>query len=165
MSEFIAYEPPGPRLHDTLLAYHRLTAPQIGVTISADPLGPVNKVVRLVRRHGDRDHTIKAALVHVPQGARVAVERHYGRPQITLWTEWWQEIARDPGSPAGWYVTVDDRVVLRATEAECAPPPPVAPRSAWRIRLRRNAAGRARAVADRAAARLGYRRADEEADW
>lgn len=164
-TEWIPYAPPRPMLHDTFLAYSTLTAPQIGVTISPDPLGPVNKIVRLVRRHGDRDHTIKAALVHIPQGAHVAVEHTAGRPSLTLWTEGWQEIARDPGSPPGWYVTVDDRVVLRATYAECALPLPVPPPLPWRVRVRRTVNRRVRSVADRLADRLGYRRDDEAVDW
>lgn len=165
MSEFIAYEPPAPRLHDTLLAYHRLTAPQIGVTVSPDPLGPVNKIVRLVRRHGDYDHTIKAALTHIPEGAHIAVEHTAGRPSLTLWTESFEEIARDPGCPPGWYVTVDDRVVLRATDDECRPPLPPPPPLPWRARVRRTVNTRVRSAADRMAARLGYRRDDEAVDW
>lgn len=86
-TEFIPYKPPDPFLRSTLLAYHALTVPQISVTVSPDPLGPVNKIVRLVRRHGDRDHTIKAVLTHIPQGAQVAVECTAGRPSLTLWTD------------------------------------------------------------------------------
>lgn len=68
---YIPYEPPQPEFESVLTAFHVIAGPRMAVRIDADPLGPVNRIVRLMA--GER--CIKSALAHIPNGATVRLLR------------------------------------------------------------------------------------------
>lgn len=165
---YIPYEPPESGFSDTLLAYKVFAGPRMAALIEPDPLGPVNRIVRLMS--GER--CIKSALAHIPNGATVRLLRDEVSISIRevfahrerLWG------AREAGGkpieivaiqPPGWRVEVDDRTVLQVLDSELRPPPPPPPKIPWRRRTRCKIDRRARAAADAVAKRLGYHRDGE----
>jgi hypothetical protein len=160
----IPHEPAEPAFDDAILAYKRLTAPAMSTRIETDPFGTINRIVRLIETRGGRDRIIKSALCHIPVGATVMLGHDAGYV-VRYWNTAWDEIEslRDGHLPC-WYITVNDHRVLTATDAECRPPAPPAPKVLWRSRARRRASQWARTRADRLAARLGYRRDDALGD-
>lgn len=159
------YRPPGRELSDTMLAYRDWKlASTWSVRVDSDPLGPVNKVVRLMRGV----QQVRAALARVPEGADVRLVRDEGAGYM----EWflaareafWEfrEIEMTP--PPGWRVEVDGETVLSVTDAEIAPEPPVRRSAPFWVRARRWVSTRTRSFADGAARRYGYHR-DGECGW
>ena len=160
---FIPYEPPRPQFADTMLAYHAITRPHFGVLIEPDPLGPVNKIVTLMRDN----HRVRSVLRPVPAGADVRVG-HDSTPSIGFWTSTFEPIPElsTPGRDE-WFIEVDGRRVLTVPAADTVPPPRPVPRVPWRRRLRHATWGalaeQLRADSDRVAGWLGYHR-DEECE-
>lgn len=142
--------------NDVLLAFQRLSAPTISATVESDPLGDVNKIVRL--RCGGR--VVKTALCHVPDDAPVMVGRA-NAPTISLFDMDWN-LATRTYSFVGYYVEVDGRRVIEATDAEMRLPAPPAPHIPWKFRVKRwvdrAAVKHLQPRADRLAERLGYHR-------
>lgn len=165
---FIPYEPPEPMYQDTMLAFKAFSAPQMAALIEPDPLGPVNKIVSLIA--GVR--RVKSVLCRVPAEARVEVSYESGGWTIdevfALRQRIWdsrgtgEKPELPPSRVPGWYISIDDRVVLHATEAEVNPPstwtPPRIP--LWQ-RMRRALTEQLRTDADALAKRLGYHREDD----
>lgn len=172
---YIPYEPPRPEFESALTAFQVIAGPRMAVRIDADPLGPVNRIVRLMA--GER--CIKSALAHIPAGATVRLLRDEGSISIRevfahrerLWDV--REVGGTPIEitaiqPPGWRVEVDARTVLQVLDSELRPPPPPLPKIPWRRRTRRKIDRRARAAADAVAKRLGYHRDGEcegDDDW
>jgi hypothetical protein len=169
----IPYSPPQPMFADTLLAFQAFTRPSVSVRIAPDPLGPVNKIVSLMV--GGR--RVKSVLHPVGAGTKMSIEHESGgygiQDLFALRSRFWD--TRGAGEPEpdlpprrapGWYITIDDRVVLYATEAEVNPPstwtPPLVP---LRRRMHRVLTEQLRADADAIAKRLGYHRACAECGW
>jgi hypothetical protein len=172
---YIPYEPPRPEFESVLTAFQVIAGPRMAVRIDVDPLGPVNRIVRLMA--GER--CIKSALAHIPSGAAVRLLRDEGGYSIRemfgaveqIWDA--RTEGREPPEiaviqPPGWRVEVDDRTVLQVFDSELRPPPPPPPKVPWRTRTRREINRRARAAADAVAKRLGYHRDGEcegDDDW
>lgn len=138
----------------------RITPPNAGmaVTIEPDPLGTVNKIIRIVRHNSDGTTTpIKAALAPVSAGTMVRFGRGIleGRnePRRGIW-EFPQWLVA--GVPC-WFAEVDGRRVLQVPDHETWPAFPT-PKSPWHRRARHTLSCRLRTAADAAAGRLGYHR-------
>jgi hypothetical protein len=158
------YQPPEREFADTILAFRDFElASTWSVRVEPDPLGPVNKIVTLMRG-GQR---VCSVLCPVPVGASVRVIREEGTPRVRLWSFDWDELDDVmPYWPPGWRVEVDGRTVLTVTDAEmhtpASPPPPV---PLWR-RMRQALREQLRTDADWIAKRLGYHRDGEcGGDW
>lgn len=166
------YEPPVREFSDTLLTFKDWQlATTWAVRVEPDPLGPVNKIVSLMRG-GQR---VKSVLCRVPAGAAVRLVR-----DEYVWTvrniealrhRLWD--TRGSGEPApridihppGWRIEIDGRTVLTVTDAEMRPPRRPEPRiPLWR-RMRTALTAQARADIDNIAARLGYHRAEHCTGW
>ncbi|MCG7596333.1 hypothetical protein [Mycobacterium sp. PSTR-4-N] len=173
LSTFVTYEPPEPMFRDTILAFQALTAPQWVALIEPDPLGPVNRIVSLMRN----DERIKSLLCHVPEGADVEVVRDEGGYRIddlfALKDLQWRPggygqnvaTAHVPFRSAGWRIEINGRTVLAVADAEMRtpytppPPPPL-----WH-RMRTALREQLRADVDAVAKRLGFHRIDECGGW
>jgi hypothetical protein len=167
MSDDLIYpEMPKREFSDTMLAFRDMqTAGYWCARIESDPLGPVNKIVRLM----DGRTPVKAALCRVPAGATVSLVRDEGGYTIdevfAIRQRGWEFTpggklpAWKPGP--GWRIEVDGRTVLSVTDAELRepyvppPPPPL-----WR-RMRSALREQVRSDVDAIAERLGYHRDDE----
>lgn len=160
------YEPPQREFGDTLLAFADFQmASAWSVRVSADPLGPVNKIVTLMR--GGR--RIKTVLCRVPVGATVRLVRDEGSG-YRVWGPTWRQLNNadydlPPYQEPGWRVEVNDRTVLAVTDAEMIPPRPPAPKVPLWTRMRRVLRDQVRADADWITGRLGYHRNDECGGW
>ena len=110
--------------------------PGVCATIEADPLGTVNRIVRICRMDG---------------GRRIPPEH--------------PEPLRELPTAPGWRIDVDGLTVLRVPDSDIWPQPP-APRVPMRLRAtqaaKRAARNRARQVGDAIAHRFGYIRDDED---
>lgn len=172
MTEY-PYQPPAREFADTLLAYRDFgIASTWSARVEPDPLGPVNKIVRLMRG----STPVKAALARVPAGASVRLVRDEGAWSINhltalrnaLWdTRGGKESPKvDAPLPPGWRIEIDGDTVLSVTDTELRPPytpppPPPLHRRLWTA-LREQA----RTDTDRIAALLGYHRDDKcGSDW
>lgn len=168
------YEPPERMYADTMLTFRDFElASTWSVRIENDPLGPVNKVVTLMR--GGR--RVKSVLCPVPKGATVRLVRDeggYSLQELFALKElvWRTDRTGDgrrvatghvPYRMPGWRVEIDDRTVLTVADEHTpyvAPPVPL-----WR-RFRSWTTKRARSAADGLARRLGYVRESEAGgDW
>lgn len=167
----INYEPPQPEFESVVSAFQLIAGSRMAVRIDPDPLGPVNRIVRLMT--GER--CIRAALAHIPVGATVRLLRDESSWSISevfaLRDELWD--ARGEGrpfeipkaQPPGWRVEVNDRTVLQVLDHEMYSPPTI-PKAPWRHRARHTLNCRLRAAADAVAGRLGYHRDGEcEVGW
>lgn len=141
------------------LALTYSTFSPVSMRVECDPLGPVNKIVRLVRPDGS---TIKAALHPVGVGQTVT----FGKEPPTYWAgPGWRHLAgfedeppRDPRSPFGrYYAEVDGVRVLEVSDKEIYPAVKL---SHVPIRLRAKMWLIERA--DRFAEKFGYHR---ECEW
>lgn len=158
------YEPPERVFQDTLLAFKDFEmASTWSVRVEADPLGPVNKLVTLMK--GQR--RIKSTLCPVPVGARVRCRQ-----------DWMDDPSHPYEGPLGkgfqftrwpaWIVEVNGERVLEVRERDThplTPPKPAVP--LWK-RMRDVLREQARADVDWVAARLGYHRedhCDNYGDW
>lgn len=164
----IPYEPPEREFTDTMLAFRDFDlASTWSVGIEPDPLGPVNKIVTLMR--GRR--RIKSVLAHVPVGATVRLVRDEGGYRIedlfALHEANWRtgETIEVDFHPPGWRVEVNGRTVLAVTDAEMQPPRPPAPRVPLQRRMRQALCEQVRADADWIAGRLGYHRDEHCTGW
>lgn len=163
LSTFVTYEPPEPMFHDTILAFQALTAPQWVALIEPDPLGPVNRIVTLMRN----DKRVKSVLCHVPEGADVEVVRDEGTVRIHLWSALWENLGEPfgPYRPPSWRIEINGRTVLSVTDAEMRtpytppPPPPL-----WH-RMRTALREQLRADVDAVAKRLGFHRVEDCGGW
>lgn len=160
----VAYEPPEREFSDTILAFRDFQlASTWSVRLAPDPLGPVNRIVTLMR--GGRH--VKSVLYPVNVGTTVRLVRDEGTARIRLWSATWEDLG-EPFGPArapGWRVDVDDRTVLTVTDAELHTPYVAPPVPRWR-RFRHWTARTARSAADGLAGRLGYHREGEcGGDW
>lgn len=172
MTEFVPYEPPQLQLADTMLAYRDLQrASTWGVRIDADPLGPVNRIVTLMRG----TTRVASILCPVPAGATVRLVRDEGAWNIdalfALRDANWRTGDKPDIDirPPGWRVEIAGRTVLAVTDAEMHTPTP-APHVPWYLRahraMRRALIAQARTDADAIANRLGYHRDDTcGGDW
>jgi hypothetical protein len=174
-------------LQDSLLSFQAFTGPQVSVRITPDPLGPVNKILTLMVD----GRPIRSVLHPVGVGTVVRVEHEsggYGLGELFALQSrsWggrgWRSLNGEPEPPEpelpprrqpGWYIEVDGRVVLYATEAEVRRPVTVMiGRGSWRSRVTgaRRAARlairrRTRALADRIAKPFGYHHEDDCTGW
>lgn len=90
-----------------------------------DPLGPVNKIIALVREDG----TLVASKLHpVPVGAEVRLG-YDNSPKITLHDERWNPLCSWGFGYPVWYAEVDGRRILEVPEHETWPPIPPPRRS------------------------------------
>jgi hypothetical protein len=173
--DLIYPERPDRQFSDTLLAFRDMqTAAYWCARIESDPLGPVNKIVRLM----DGRTPVKAALCRVPAGATVSLVRDEGGYTIdelfAMKNRGWgyRMVSDSPyftaaappmpiHRPAGWRIEVDGRTVLSVTDAELrepyVPPPPPPLLRRMRAALREQV----RSDVDAIAERLGYHRDDE----
>ena len=165
------YEPPERQFSDTLLAYRMYAGPYMAARVEPDPLGPVNKIVSLLR--GQR--RVKSVLCPVPAGADARVVRDEGgwtmREVFALRERIWDSRGRGeqpelpPVREPGWRIEIDGRTVLAVTDAEMRtpytppPPPPL-----WH-RMRTALREQLRADVDAVAKRLGFHRVDECGGW
>lgn len=167
----LPYEPPEREFSDAILAFRDFElATTWAVRIEPDPLGPVNRIVKLM--HGR--HRVGLALYPIRAGSEVRLVRDEGGYSIeelfaardAQWrTEYGKRVAtvHVPFRVPGWRVEVDGRTVLTVPDEHT---PYVVPRVPLRRRLRSWATKRARSAADGAAGRLGYHREGEcGGDW
>jgi hypothetical protein len=170
-NDLIYPERPDRQFSDTMLAFRDMqTAAYWCARIEPDPLGPVNRIVRLM----DGRTPVKAALCRVPAGATVSLVRDEGGYTLSELFNLRERRWRLPGDlsddePAaapihrepGWRVEVNGRTVLSVTDAELrephVPPPPPPLRRRMRAALREQV----RSDVDAIAERLGYHRDDE----
>ena len=166
------YQPPERRYQDTILAFRDAQLAGIwAARVEPDPLGPVNKIVTLMR--GQR--RVKSVLTRVPAGANVRVVRDEGgwtmQEVFALRERIWDSRGRGeqpelpPVHEPGWRIEIDGRTVLAVTDAElappCAPPPPP---PLWR-RMRTALREQLRADVDAVAKRLGFHRIEDCGGW
>jgi len=166
------YQPPARELESVITAFRDFElANTWSVRVEPDPLGPVNRIVRLMR-WGTQ---VAAVLARVPEGADVRLVRDEGSITIREVFDHQQRIwaAREVGGypvdieaihPPGWRVEVDDETVLSVTDAEIAPKPPQLPPKPFWVRVRRWVSTRTRSAVDGLAGRYGYRR-DDGCGW
>jgi hypothetical protein len=147
----IAYVPPKPMFESTLSAFQAFTAPHIGVRISTDPLGPVNKSIRLVC---NGKPVSRAVLYPVNVGSTVSIER---RPTVPAGDpfEWGWISSMD------YVVKVDGRTVLTVPESDLWPKPAPPKGPSWRSRARTATKRRLRAWMDAGMLRIGYSPSNE----
>lgn len=164
------YEPPQRQFTDAFLSFiDYRNAGTWAALVESDPLGPVNKIVSLMR--GQR--RVKSVLCPVPAGADVRVvrdERGWTIDEVLALqnTRWLMDdnigTLPDPREP-GWRIEINGRTVLSVTDAEMRtpytppPPPPL-----WH-RMRTALREQLRADVDAVAKRLGFHRADECGGW
>ena len=166
------YRPSHREYADTILAFNDFRDSAWSARISPDPLGPVNKIVSLMR--GDR--VMAKALTHVPAGAKVALVRDsggYGIDEVfALRSAFWD--SRGAGKPPpetpfprppGWRIKINGRTVLAVTDRELAPPRPPAPKQPLRQRIIQDLREQWRHDCDTVAAKLGYHRAEKCTGW
>ena len=134
------YEPPERMFSDTMLAFRDFElASTWGVRVESDPLGPVNKIVRLMR--GQR--CLKSVLWPVPAGADVRLVR----------------------SLPGWRVEVDGTTVLSIADAEIPTPVTLRRPIPWRTRAQWRLRKWFYAAVDRVVVPLGYHHGDDCGDY
>ncbi|HEY2066336.1 MAG TPA: hypothetical protein VGG84_10295 [Gemmatimonadaceae bacterium] len=146
---------------DTILSYQAFSErAALQATIEADPLGDVNRIVRLWRQNRDGTQTQLAAALH-PCACRPRLKIGKGNAAN------WQPGHDDPHFgwigmfDAVWYVEVDGVRVLELPYHDVYEPLPPAPRPPLRRRVRAAVKRRARGLADAIAGRLGYTRTGE----
>lgn len=180
MSEpVIVLDPTARRMYfdDTFGAFaaFRDQRPGVCATIEADPLGDVNRIVRICRIEGGKRTSVKAALVPITAGTTVTLSRDestWGIAEVFALREGSWRIPPDPEPQLrelpptpGWRVDVDGHTVLRAADLDIWPQPP-APRVPMRLRAtqaaRRACSERLRRLGDAIADRFGYIRDDED---
>lgn len=111
------------------------SGPGVGVIVRTDPLGPVNKILTIVRHNGDGTATgLKSRLYPIRAGQAVQLVHDVGA---------WDLIG---GGPA-WRVEVDEQTVLTLTDAELWTPSVAPPVPLWR-RFRHWTARTARSITD-----------------
>lgn len=129
--------------------------PGVCATIEADPLGTVNRIVRICRMDGGRRVGVKAALVPITAGTTVQLSWRIPKDSPEL-----RELPTKPG----WRIDVDGQTVLRVPDSDIWPQPP-APRVPMRQRAtqaaKRACSERLRRLGDAIAGRFGYVR-DED---
>ena len=156
------YEPPEREFSDTLLAFRDFElASTWGVRVENDPLGPVNKIVRLMR--GQR--RLKSVLWPVSPGADVRLVRDAGTPRVTIWAANWTPIDELPYRPAGWRIEVDGTTVLSITDAEISAPATLRRPIPWRTRAQWRLRKWFYAAVDRVVVPLGYHHEDDCGDY
>lgn len=147
--------------------------PGVCATIEADPLGTVNRIVRICRMDGGRRVSIKAALVPITAGTTVQLHRDettWGIAEVMTLREGSWRIPKDspelrelPTKP-GWRIDVDGHTVLRVADSDIWRQPP-APSVLMRQRAaqaaKRACSERLRRLGDAIAGRFGYVR-DED---
>ncbi len=143
----------------------------LAVKVEPDPLGDVNRIVRLVRlgsHFTNGDVFVKAVVAPVSAGADVQLVRDEGGYRYrSLFGEFDGDDAERPAWAPGWHVEVDGRTVLTVSDAEIWPPPtpPTIPARVRITKVVRQAINRrARAIGDAIAHRFGYRHEDEIGD-
>ena len=137
------------RMYDVVtLADHRVAGGKVCAVIQNDPLGDVNRIVRICRVEGGKRTSVEAALVPITAGTTVTLCRDEARWAPT----------------PGWRVDVDGHTVLRAADSDIWPQPP-APRVPMRLwatqAAKRACSERLRRLGDAIAGRFGYVR-DED---
>lgn len=141
------------------------------VRVAPDPLGPVNKIVTLLRG----GQPVTSVLYPVNEGDSVRLVRDKNSwtmdEVFALRNRMWnaRDKGEEPGLPPvrepGWRVEINGVTVLSVTDAGLRPTPTPAPRtSLWR-RMRQALLSQARADADTIAGRLGYHRDDDYGRW
>lgn len=163
------YEPPERMYQDTILAFKDFQmASTWSVRVEPDPLGPVNKIVTLMRGQ----YRVKSVLAPVPAEAVVKAGYDGGTGWSMFGGLGWRALSGlgedpepEPYRPPLWFVEVDDRRVLEVPEHETWPPtPPSPPVPLWR-RFRHWTTRHARTAADGLAGRLGYHTNDNCGEW
>lgn len=149
--------------------------PGVCATIEADPLGPVNRIVRICRVQGGHRIPVKAVLVPIAAGTTVTLSRDetaWSIGEVMTFREGSWRIPpehpvplRELPTAPGWRIDVDGQTVLRVPDSDIWPQPP-GPRVPMRQRAtqaaKRAARERARQVGDAIAHRFGYIRDDED---
>lgn len=135
--------------------------------VGPDPLGPVNKIVTLMRGN----YRVKSVLCPVPAGATVTVGRG-GSSYHEMWSgPGWRALngELEERKPPHWYIEVDGRRVLEVPEHETRPPIPPPPRVPWhrraRTALKAALTAQLRADLNAIAKRLGYHHEDDCGGW
>jgi hypothetical protein len=151
---------------DTLLTYSVFAdATKMQATLEADPLGDVNKIVRLWRINRDGTRTQLGPAVLHPAAARARLKVGTGRDyrgQLYRNESPWFSIF----GGAVWYVEVDGKRVIEVDHLAALEPYPPPPRPPLRRRVRAAVKRRARGLADAIAGQLGYTRTGEcDCEW
>lgn len=167
----IHYAPPERQYQDSLLTFKDWQmASTWGVRVENDPLGPVNKIVTLMRGQ----QRVKSVLWPVPDPSNVELMRDTGAWSIDevskLTHIFWNSRAAGEPPPEinvrvpGWRIEVDGTTVLTVTDAEMREPytPPTIP--LWR-RMVSALRDQFQSDADSVAKRFGYHRSDDCGEW
>ena len=161
------YEPPERMFSDTMLAFRDFElASTWAVRVEPDPLGPVNKIITLMRG-GQR---IKSVLRPVATGTTVRMG-FQGGTGLAIGPGWramlgYADVEREHYRPPTWWVEVDGRRVIEVAEHEILLPP-AAPRRPipWRTRAQWRLRKWFYAAADRVVVPLGYHHGDDCGDY
>ncbi len=166
------YEPPERPFNDTLLAFKDFElASTWGVRVENDPLGPVNKIVRLMR--GQR--RIASVLWPVPDDATVRLVRDDGYYSLAALHGFRKQLWDSRGTdqpppkmdmrPAGWRVEVNGTTVLSVADSQIATPAPLRRPIPWRTRAQWRLRRWFYAAVDRVVVPLGYHHEDDCGDY
>lgn len=167
-----AFLPPEREFADTLLAFRDFEmASTWRVRVAPDPLGPVNKIITLMRG-GKR---VRSVLWPVPVGATVTLKRDGGawtlsNLQAMRNAMWDSQGSSEPPPridvrPPGWCVEVDGHRVLEVPDSEIRPPAPLRRPIPWRTRAQWRLRKRFYAAVDRVVVPLGYHHEDDCGDY
>jgi hypothetical protein len=159
----IDYVPQPPMFESTISAFQAMYGgPSISLRIAPDPLGPVNKILSVVRNDRTGSTRVgKSVLYPIRAGSVVnLVHDNDHAADSTLYDGHWTPLHRWGGIDV-WAVTVDDKRILEVPHAATVPDVPARPAAPrWR-RFRSWATKRARSTTDGLAGRLGYHRDHE----
>lgn len=137
--------------------------PGVSLRMHADPLGPVNKIISIVRHNSDHTTTVlKSKLYPVKQGSTVILGEEGSEWNMGPGWRALTDTAIEEPKPHVWYVEVDYHRIIEIPWGAALPDPaPVMPwyrQARWRALNWR--AYRAR-VASKIARKLGYQRIGE----
>lgn len=160
------YEPPERMFSDTMLAFRDFElASTWAVRVEPDPLGPVNKIITLMRG-GQR---IKSVLRPVATGTTVRMG-FQGGTGLAVGPGWramlgYADVEREHYRPPAWWVEVDGRRVIEVAEHEIPAPAPLRRPIPWRTRAQWRLRKWFYAAVDRVVVPLGYHHGDDCGDY
>ncbi len=137
------------------------TYPGVGVDISPDPLGPVNKIFQLYRVDGEGTKVPIGAAKLYPLREGQAVEfGERGSDWLEMFGPSWSNQLGDP-NPRVWYVSIDEKTIIEVPYSAAFPPVPAPTSVPLRRRIRTLVDSWRRSSVDRLAERVGYQRIGE----
>jgi hypothetical protein len=148
---------------DTLLTFNAFAErTKLQATVEADPLGDVNRIVRLWRLNHDGTRTqLRAVLHRVVDGATLKVAKGYPIGHrvdpadghgVGMWALGFDQV---------WIVEVDGRRVIEVPHFDAIEPAPPLPPIPWRRRVRNAVNRRKRSTLDAIARPFGYHHSDD----